>query len=278
MSEPYRLLPQFHTRIWGVRDLCRWFPGAQFTEPFGEAWFSSPEQDTATFPLLLKFLFTTERLSVQVHPDDDYARKHHQSLGKTEAWHVVEAMPGAEIALGFRGPLTQQQVRDLLAEERLEHHLNWIPVQEGETYLVPAGTVHAIGAGLTIVEVQEHSDITYRLYDYGRPRELHVEQALAVAELGPYQVDNFVVPLGPGRRLLTRCRYFAMEHWKMPGAGPWARSSESFRVIVSLSGEGVLAGKRFGPGEVWLVPSECESVELSSEDADLLVIVPMRVS
>jgi len=278
VSEPYRLLPQFHERIWGLRDLSRWFPGTEFARPVGEAWFSPHPLDDAAFPLLLKFLFTTERLSVQVHPGDEYARKHHGSLGKTEAWHIVEAQPGAEIALGFRGPLTQQRVRDLLSEGRLEAQLNWIPVRAGETYLVPAGTVHAIGAGLTIVEVQEHSDITYRLYDYGRPRELHLERALEVADLGPYRVDNTGTPLGPGRRLLTACRYFAIEHWKLPEAGPHATGSETHRLVVCLSGEGLLAGKRFAPGEVWLAPAGGRNLELRSEDAGLLVAVPMSAS
>ena len=276
VSEPYRLLPKFHERIWGLRDLSSWFPGTQFANPVGEAWFTPHGQEA--FPLLLKFLFTTERLSVQVHPDDDYAREHHGSLGKTEAWYIVEAQAGAEIALGFRESLTAQQLRNLLLQGRVEALLNWIPVQAGETYLVPAGTVHAIGAGLTIVEVQEHSDITYRLYDYGRPRELHVERALAVADLGPYRVDNSSTLQGPSRRLLTRCRYFAMEHWKLPAAAPRLSGSESFQLMVSLSGEGLLAGKRFGPGEVWLVPSDGEGVELRSEQAELLVVVPMRLS
>ncbi len=136
-------------------------------------------------PLLVKLLFTTERLSVQVHPDDEYAEEHHGSLGKTEAWYVLDATPPGEVAVGFRQTLTPDQFNAAVHSGEIENLLDWRKVQAGDIIYVPAGTVHAIGAGVTICEIQENSDITYRLYDYGRPRELHLEHGTKVSRVRP---------------------------------------------------------------------------------------------
>ncbi len=135
-------------------------------------------------PLLVKFLFTSDNLSVQVHPNDEYAAKHHEgSRGKTEMWHILRAEPGAKIAFGVRVPVTKEELRTAAESGAIVDLLNWIPVRPGETYFIPAGTVHAIGGGLVICEVQQLSDVTYRLYDYkrvdkdGKERELHLDHS-----------------------------------------------------------------------------------------------------
>ena len=126
-------------------------------------------------PLLVKLLFTSDNLSVQVHPGDAYAREHHNSRGKTEMWHILRAEPEAKIALGLRERVTPERLREAAQSGEIMELLNWVPARPGDTFFVPAGTIHAIGGGLALCEMQQHSDITYRLYDYGRPRELHLE-------------------------------------------------------------------------------------------------------
>ncbi|MGH9654009.1 MAG: class I mannose-6-phosphate isomerase, partial [Bryobacteraceae bacterium] len=168
---PVRLEPVFRDRIWGREDLRPLFPDAPQGRRIGEVWF----EPKTPHGLLVKFLFTSERLSVQVHPDDDYARRRHNSLGKTEAWYVLDAQPPGELAVGFREPLTPERLREVAQSGEIEQFLDWRKVSPGDLVFVPAGTVHAIGAGLTVCEIQENSDITYRLYDYGRGRELHLD-------------------------------------------------------------------------------------------------------
>ena len=192
----YLLTGRYTERPWGVHDLRPWFD-YQPEKPVGEVWFN---EESAP---LMKFIFTRERLSVQVHPDDAYAARRHGSPGKTEAWCILAAQPGACIGLGFRRTLSREEARQAALDGSIEELLDWRPVQPGDMYLVPAGTVHAIGPGLVLFEVQQPSDVTYRLYDYGRPRELHLESGFEVAHLGPYEGRN-----EPER---IECPYFRLE-------------------------------------------------------------------
>src|SRR5579863_6880944 len=174
MQNPIRLSPSLREKVWGKTRLQPWFADSE--KPIGEAWYLTDRE----LPLLVKLLFTTERLSVQVHPRDgeDGPR------GKTEMWHIVDAEPGATIALGFREPLTRERLWEATRTGEVEHLLNWMPVAPGQTYFTPAHTVHAIGAGIVLFEIQQNSDVTYRLWDYGRPREIHVEKAVPISDLG----------------------------------------------------------------------------------------------
>src|ERR1700692_4677210 len=165
---PVRLTRRFVPKVWGSTRLEPWFPDS--AEKIGEVWFEGPPKP----PLLIKFLFTTEPLSVQVHPE-----------GKTEMWHILAADPGAKIAAGSREKITEQRLRESALSGEIENLLEWFEARPGDTFFIPAGTVHAIGAGLALCEIQQWSDITYRLYDYGRPRELHLPQALTVSTRGP---------------------------------------------------------------------------------------------
>lgn len=167
-------------KVWGRRDLPAPFtaPGA---DPIGEIWFEPPPELSQ---VLVKYLFTSEKLSVQVHPSD--AEAPDGSRGKEECWLVLDAEPGATLAIGFKEPLGKDAMRAAALDGSIEELLEWHPVQAGDFFYLPAGTVHAIGPGLTLVEVQQNSDITYRLFDYGRPRELHLEDGVAVAKGDPY--------------------------------------------------------------------------------------------
>jgi mannose-6-phosphate isomerase len=203
---PLLLRPQFQERIWGSRDLSPIYPQAISGSPVGEAWLTGDECQIANgplagrtlgdvsrefgerllgqgphasrFPLLVKFLFPRDRLSVQVHPDDETAARLGEACGKTECWYVLRAEPGAKIALGLKPGTGKTEVERAIRESRMEELLNWVEVRAGEMYYVEAGTVHAIGPGSVIVETQQNSDTTYRLYDYGRPRELHIKDGL----------------------------------------------------------------------------------------------------
>jgi mannose-6-phosphate isomerase len=175
-------------KVWGSTQLEPWFPNSE--KKIGEVWLEGEN-----LPLLVKFLFTTEALSVQVHPE-----------GKTEMWHVLAAEPGAKVAAGFHAPISEERLRSASLSGEIEDLLEWHDARPGDTFFLPAGVVHAIGPGLTLCEVQQYSDVTYRLYDYGRPRELHLDQGVAVSRRGPHaarQSARSSPPRGGGS--MARC-------------------------------------------------------------------------
>jgi mannose-6-phosphate isomerase len=227
-----RLRATRHEKVWGTTDLSPIFPAAQ--TKVGEVWF----EDEEPLPLLFKFLFTSERLSIQVHPDDAYARQHEDSLGKTEMWHILRSSPG-EIGLGFKEEFTSEQVGAAAQSGAIEDMMAWRPVKAGETYFVPAGQVHAIGAGVALCEIQQNSNVTYRLYDYGRPRELHLERGLAVSRFG--QFDGL-------RTGAVECEYFRTQKLRLDAA---LSLSGPKTAVIFLDGKGKIAGEPYEKGEAW---------------------------
>jgi mannose-6-phosphate isomerase len=208
---PLLMSPVFDPRPWGTTDLSPIYPNHRFEEKIGESWLTGDAgkvangplrgkslaelsvqygrplvggaaKDSTRFPLLTKFLFPHEKLSVQVHPDDECARRAGQPWGKTECWYVAHARPGAQIGLGLQPGVASSQLEKAINEQRAEELLNWINVFPGEMIYVAGGTVHTLGPGSIIVETQQQSDTTYRLYDYGRPRELHLKEGLAAVK------------------------------------------------------------------------------------------------
>ena len=244
MSEvkPIRLAPSFLRKVWGAHDLSPWFE--ENPEKIGEVWFPPPP----SLPILVKFLFTSEPLSIQVHPGDEQARAVGEIRGKHEMWHILRADAGARIALGFREPVSRERLRDAAESGEIGQLLEWFPVAAGQVYDVPAGTVHAIGPGVALCEIQQNSDVTYRLFDYGRGRELHLDQAMAAAVLerhpGPVAAD----------RALVACPYFTVERITLAGARIFPEERVGDQLFVLLSGCGTLNKAPFAPGEVWLVP------------------------
>src|SRR6202167_2542847 len=209
---PFLMSPIFDPRPWGTTDLSPIYPNHRFEEKIGESWLTGDNgkvangplrgkslaelsteygralvgeaaNDSTRFPLLTKFLFPHEKLSVQVHPDDEGARRAGLPCGKTECWYVAHAKPGARIGLGLKPGVSRVQFEQAIHEQRAEESLNWINVFPGEMIYVAGGTVHTLGPGSIIVETQQQSDTTYRLYDYGRPRELHLKEGLAAVKL-----------------------------------------------------------------------------------------------
>lgn len=203
------------------------------------------------FPILVKFIDAKKDLSVQVHPDDEYARLHEHQNGKTEMWYVLDAEPGAHLIYGFEHPVTEEILRDAIEEGTLDKHLHKQYVKKGDVVFVPAGTVHGIGAGILVAEIQESSNVTYRVYDYnrvdktGKKRELHFDKAVQVMNmeaLSEQQQPSRMVQYEPGcaREILRRCKYFETERIHVQPVCGFAVNEASFQVILCLEGHGVL--------------------------------------
>jgi mannose-6-phosphate isomerase len=237
---PRRLIPSFRDKIWGATRLEPWFPNSK--EKIGEVWFQGEDA-----PLLVKFLFTSENLSVQVHP-----------RGKTEMWHILAAAPGAKIAAGFREKVTEEQLRDSALSGEIETLLAWHDAAPGDTFFIPAGTVHAIGGGLTLCEIQQNSDVTYRLYDYGRGRELHLDQALAVSDLGPYAARQ-----EPRGEVLVSCEHFVTKRIRVEGTRLYRPPAHRSPWLIAIEGSGWLGVEPVKAGEVWQVPRDSPAFDLT---------------
>jgi len=230
-------------KVWGRCDLPAPF-SSPTAERVGEIWFEPP---AALSGILVKYLFTSEKLSVQVHPSDAEAPEGHR--GKEECWLVLDAEPGAALAIGFKSAINPETIRAAALDGSIEELLEWHPAGAGDFFYLPAGTVHAIGPGLTLVEVQQNSDITYRLYDYGRPRELHLDEAVAVARREPY-ADRWHRHIDPehGAQLVEG------PHFRFSQCVGWPdsalRDSHSGPVmILPLDGAVQLSGERIEAGE-----------------------------
>ncbi len=282
---PFQVLPRFLDKVWGAEDLSPWFAVAG--GKIGEAWFTDASNPTSlrdtdgkpltlgevveiyrhdllgwavkpgVFPLLVKFLFPTEKLSVQVHPGDEYAREHENSLGKTEMWHVLRSETGATVAAGFKRRFSRAEVEKSAVDGSIEAMLRWWPVQAGDSIYIPAGTVHAIGPGLVLCEIQQSSDVTYRLFDYGRPRALHLAQSLAVADLDTHPGPSRPQWLGQGRTLLAQGPYFRTERLTLAAGSALALRPDSrrFSVLIALEGTGTLNALPVTGGDVFVLPA-----------------------
>jgi mannose-6-phosphate isomerase len=301
---PFRLRPWFRPMVWGVRDLAPWYDYKISGQPIGEVWLSGNDcvVDTGPlagktldavfherkedllgesgahqerFPLLMKVLFPREKLSVQVHPGDEMARQHGEPHGKTECWYVLEADPGAAVALGLRPGTSLPDVKAAIENKTLENLLQSVPVKKDEMIFVDAGTVHAIFPGVVMLETQQNSDMTYRLYDYGRPRELHLKDGLQAirmqTEAGPvaptlehvggsHSVDG-------GREILVQSKYFRVDRTRLAEAKmkedfslPAGKKSSTAQLVFVGAGSGQLQSRGQAPialrrGELAVVPA-----------------------
>lgn len=309
MSDLYPLLmqPLFDPRPWGTMDLSPIY-SKRFHEKIGESWLTGDHckiqngrlagkslaevasqykrelvggaaADESRFPLLAKFLFPHEKLSIQVHPDDADARAMGQPWGKTECWYVAHATPGAEIGLGLKPGTTRAQFEKSIHENRAEELLNWITVSAGDMIYVAGGTVHTLGPGAIIVETQQQSDTTFRLYDYGRPRELHLQQGLRVIKeqvaSGKARPQAFSNSGRNGNRVmpLVASPYFAVEKIELHGAQEFdsgASGKSSAQILVAIEGSAVLnaAGHdlvKFSRGDAVVVPANIRKFSIQPE-------------
>jgi mannose-6-phosphate isomerase len=315
---PTRIEPIFSPRIWGARSLAPLFPEkSNLTEPVGEAWLTSVDcriasgpfsgktlgaawsempvewrgknlASTNEFPLLVKFIFPTDKLSIQVHPDDAYASMHEKNAGgrgKTEMWHAVSAEPGAHVLIGLVPKADKKKFLEALGSNAIENLFVHWRVQPGDSFFVPAGTPHTIGKDMVLCEVQQYSDLTYRIYDYGRedaqgnPRELHIKKALDVIRFGrpiAGKVSRIRLPAhGLQKILLAACRYFATERWKNFAQIETQSDSAHFDLFVILSGSGSFVwpggSAEYQRGECWLIPAGLGPFTLHPQEATKLL-------
>jgi len=307
---PARLEPIFSPRPWGSLSPAPFFPEkSNLKEPLGEAWMTGnecrfasgpfagrklreawPEMPVewagtravrnSSFPILVKFIFSEDKLSVQVHPDDSYAAKHESEAGgrgKTEMWYAMRARPGAEVLVGLNSGITRKGFSRAIECGTAEECLKRVPLNAGDAVFVPAGTAHTIGPGLVLCEIQQHSDLTYRIYDYdrrdaqGRARELHIEKALEVIQFGE-QHGGKIVPAkiergGWTQTFLVACRYFATEKWEFSDRVTVTVSREHFDLIIILEGSGRFQWNgeeaEFGPAQVWMIPAALGGYQLT---------------
>ena len=224
------------SKPWGIVDPRPWSSGVRDGKAIGEIWYKRPGGNVPDAALLLKLLFTSQPLSIQVHPDDAFARSIGLPNGKTEAWHVLSATPDAEVALGLKERLTPQQLRQAGADGSIAELVAWHAVAQGDTILVPAGTIHAIGAGLVIAEIQQRSDATFRLYDHGRQRELHIEDAIAVADVGPAKFKVTPTRLTDARTLLISDTHFIFEKIAMAPDTSWCLTAKQETWLLVVEG------------------------------------------
>ncbi len=315
---PARLEPVFLPRIWGALSLAPLFPEkSALAEPIGEVWLTGNDclftgepfagrrladawremppawagtrlRKDGPFPLLVKFLFPEQKLSVQVHPNDDYARRHEAAaggLGKTEMWYAIAARTGAEVFVGLKPGTTPDSFRRRILDGTVEDCLEHVSIEVGDAIFVPAGTVHTIGPGMILCEIQENSNITYRVFDYnrltpeGRPRALHIEKALAVTNFGE-QSGGKLAPVRIARGRLTEtyfaaCRYFAAEKWEFAERVAGVTSAEHFDLLIFLEGRGRIESAdtalEYGPAQVWLLPAALGAYQLAPDSQTTLL-------
>lgn len=256
---------------WGRSDLSPWGK-ASGRKLIGEIWFESVDAPQQVDPkLLLKVLFTNETLSIQVHPDDDFARLIGLNGGKTEAWYILSAEPGAQVALGLKEKLTRKELRQACLDGSIRDIVQWRSVVAGDFIFVPAGTIHAIGAGLVVAEVQQRSDTTFRLFDFGRGREIHVDQAVAVADLGPAKMQESSVNLTDMRTQLISCPFFTLELVTIPAGTHWELKVDCECWVMVIAGGASFGATHASVGEV-LVSQACRSrIDVDSSGLKALV-------
>ena len=257
-----------------VGGMCHVCGGAYDSKPLADvltpADLGANCKNFPFFPLLVKLIDAATPLSLQVHPTDAYALEHEGKYGKTEMWHVLDATEDAYIYLGFNRNVTKTEFLDALANKTLCNLLNKVPVKPNQTYFVPSGTIHAIGAGVTLIEIQQNSDLTYRVYDYdrvgadGKPRELHVEKALDVLNFDRYDVPN------PNRaELLGKCEYFAAYRYK---GCKTLTLPNSFATITALDCELTVNGETLRRGAT-LFASAATTLDIRGNGTYCLVCV-----
>jgi mannose-6-phosphate isomerase len=259
------------TKPWGVADPRPWTQPNCDGTAIGELWYERAGADRTPASLLLKLLFTSQPLSIQVHPDDAFARSIGLSNGKTEAWYVVEATADAKVALGLRRPFSPSQLRQSIEDSSIAGLVVWHPVVAGDVILVPGGTIHAIGAGLVIAEIQQRSDRTYRLFDYGRQRDLHIDCAVAAAKTGVAEYKVRSTRLSQQRTLLVANPHFVLERLDLPPDTCWHLDAARETWLLALSGTATVRSCEIAAGGA--IFATFDQIDFHVGDAPLTCLV-----
>jgi len=258
---------------WGTLDLRPWSEASTTDGPIGELWFERPGSAPGT-ALLLKLLLTTEPLSIQVHPDDAFARSIGLANGKTEAWYILSAIAGAQVAVGLDYPRSATELRAAITDGSIANIVHWHPVHQGDVIFIPAGTIHAVGAGIVLAEIQQHSDATFRLFDYGRHRELHIESAVAVATAGPRQVQSPPERLSDARMALTVNPYFALERIDLAPGSVWMLDAPKETWLLAIEGHAHLGPMRLTLGDAAFLQADHADIEAGADGFKALLAYP----
>jgi mannose-6-phosphate isomerase len=259
---------------WGSIDLRPWSLASTSDGPIGELWFERPGLAAPKTALLLKLLFTTEPLSIQVHPDDAFARSIGLANGKTEAWYILSAVPGAQVAVGLNYPRSATELRTAITDSSIADILRWHPVHKGDVIFIPAGTIHAIGAGIVLAEIQQHSDATFRLFDYGRQRELHIENAVAVATAGPRGRQAPPERLSGARMALTVNPHFALEQIDLASGSAWMLDAPKETWILAIEGHAQLGLTTLSLGDAVFLEADHAEIEVGADGLKALLAYP----
>ncbi|WP_417621978.1 class I mannose-6-phosphate isomerase [Parasphingorhabdus sp.] len=261
-----KLKRKFVEKPWGQEVLPDIFDGSS-GKKIGEIWFEAPKGITSQ--LMTKYLFTSEKLSIQVHPNDRQARRIGFPHGKEECWYIVDAEPGAVLGLGLKKTVSATKLKTAAILGEIEQLVDWKPAKAGDFYYVPAGTIHAVGAGVSLVEIQRNVDITYRLYDYGRPRELHLEEALAVAKLSPYDMKNWDEIPADRSAALSLGSPFRLFQIVGTDDDVLSQTASKEWQVITLEGAVTVRGKSIKAGECGICP-RLSDIDLSTNIKSLI--------
>jgi mannose-6-phosphate isomerase len=259
---------------WGISDLQPWSSVDGTGDAVGELWFERADKNAAIPALLLKLLFTSEPLSIQVHPDDTFARAMGMPNGKSEAWYIISAKPDAQIGVGLKHRVTPQELRSSIRDGSIVELVQWRPVATGDVIFIPAGTIHALGAGIVLAEIQQRSDTTFRLFDYGRQRELHEDNGVAVANTWPLRSAHNPTRLTGERTVLVASRYFVLERLELPEGSSWALLAEPETWILVLDGHAAIGLAALSIGQAVFVGGGRTSIEVGINGLTALVAYP----
>jgi mannose-6-phosphate isomerase len=259
---------------WGVGDLQPWSSVDGSGDAVGELWFERADKQAPAPALLLKLLFTSEPLSIQVHPDDTFARAMGMPNGKSEAWYILSARPEAQIGVGLKHQVTPQQLRESIQSGSIAELMRWRPVAKGDVIYIPAGTIHAIGAGIVLAEIQQNSDATFRLFDYGRQRELHEDNGVAVAHPWPLRTPCRPARLTTERTVLVASRHFVLERIELPEGSSWVLLAEPETWMLVLDGHAAIGLAAASIGQTIFIAGGRPSVEVGNNGLSALIAYP----
>ena len=306
MLKPIKLNPEFKEIIWGGNRLKKEYNKISNLNNIAESWeltvrpdgmntISGGKFDGLTmekyiemngfsvvtnkildrFPLLIKFIDAEDNLSVQVHPDDEYGLKNANSLGKTEMWYIIDAAPNAKLVYGLKEGVTNEMFKQAINDGKVEEMLNYVPVKKGDVFFIPSGLVHAIGSGILLAEIQQNSNITYRVYDYnrkgkdGKPRELHVNDALnVIVNRNESEINEIRYSKGKtSDNNLANCEYFNVDRYVIDDKITLSTNNESFNSILCLDGCGTITynSEQFSvvKGDSYFIPAGLGNYEIS---------------
>ncbi len=268
-----RLVP----KPWGRTDLRPWNVHHD-AAAIGELWFERADPIAPPPALLLKLIFTSSPLSIQVHPDDLFARSLGLAHGKCEAWYVLSAAADAQIAIGLKHRLTSEQLRAAIRDGSISEHVKWRGVRAGDTAWVPPGTIHAIGTGLVIVEIQQRSDATFRLFDYGRRRELHVDAGVAAASAEQSELRTPERQLSAARTLLVASPHFVLERLTLPPGSVWKLNATRETWLFVLNGHARAAAIHVQAGSAVFLEADRTRIEVGPDGLEGLIAYAEAVS